>query len=289
MSYDDKIARAKTLLEEFNSQIDESDKLDIEKFLKKLKQAGGVNEAMLVECTWEELQKCGLPSLVARKVATIFREPIVREEEKPGFVSDKKAAKMAPRYLIQVYDPKEKGSAVHKRLAELSGGKPFLVFNSNGTVNVDVSEKLLQEIRSGFPERNEYVLDNKPVKVQTVGIDPQKKIVDENPLYAGRPLRPDGTCDQMNRSWDGVPLVIRQLFYLAITKTGEIKMNHDKAHELLDLALTPDSEKKIRSRYKKASILLDELTEAGTAPTLKMTLNAEESKMNNPFGNHRTY
>ena len=64
--------------------------------------------------------------------------------------------------------------------------------------------------------------------------DKKKEMVDENPIYAGRPLRPDGTCDQLNRSWEGVPLAIRQIIHIAINDTRELMVSHTAAHDLLD-------------------------------------------------------
>jgi hypothetical protein len=291
MSYEDKLTRARAIIDEFNAQSDKDGQINPDKFEKSLKAAGGVNEQLLQECTWEELQKCGLPVLLARKVASIFREAQSAHDATNAYISEKKAQKMAPRYLIEAYDPKEKNSAVHKRLAELSRGKKFLVFKTDGKVDAVVSEKLLREVQDGFPERETYTdTEGQPLPVRAVGVDPKKTMVDENPLYAGRPLRPDGTCDQINRSWTGVPQAIRQTLYLAVTKTGEVKLTHDKAHDLLDLALQND-EKKIKTRFPKAVVLLKELTDSGTAPTLKIALNNEDvtARSNNPFGQHRTY
>ncbi len=293
MSYQDRVDRAIKLIDEFNSQIpDKSDQIDSSEFIKKLKKAGGVSEPMLQECTWEELQKCGLPVLLARKVAAIFREKVTGAGEDPTYISEKKAAKLAARALIEMYIPKDKGSIVHKRLSELSQGKKFLVINpTDGVVDVTASEKLLNEIRDGYAERDTFELGGRPVKVVAVGVEPMKKLVDENPLYPGRVLRPDGTCDQMNRSWEGVPTIVRQLFYIAVTQTGEVRvMNLDKANDLLDMALAADAEQKIRNRYKKASIALDEAVANGSAPKLKISLN-EESKPQNPFaiGSNKTY
>lgn len=281
MSYENRIDRAKTLIQEFNSQVSSENIIDIDAFLKKLKNAGGVSESMLQECTWEELQKAGLPVLLARKVAAIFRE----KDQNLGntFVSERMVERMSYHQLIEKYDPKDKDSHVYKKLLSLSGGKRFIVVDSSGKINVESTRILLTEIRDGFPERDVFEVDGKQYEVVAVGTNISNTLVDENPLYPGRFLRPDGTCDQMNRSWSGVPLIVRQVLYLAV-KNGELKVNIDKSHDTLDLALSVDAEKKVRTRYKKASIEIDKLIAINTAPTLKIRLTSKSNNIvQNPF------
>jgi hypothetical protein len=99
---------------------------------------------------------------------------------------------------------------------------------------------------------------------------------DENPLYRGRPLRPDGTCDQTNRSWEGVPLEVRQFIAFAaeyhdgIDVTG--KGGLDRAHQAMDMALALDALEKLRKRYPEIAIDFDEDKKLGKLPTLQIPL-----------------
>jgi hypothetical protein len=44
-----------------------------ERFVEKLVKLGGVSDELIRQCSWEELENCGLPRLLARDVAKIFR------------------------------------------------------------------------------------------------------------------------------------------------------------------------------------------------------------------------
>jgi hypothetical protein len=287
MSHADKLSAALALIDEHNAQIEsKEDQIDGAEFEKKLKKLGGTTEANLKECTWEDLENCGLPRILARKVAALFRTEVKTQLGEGDFISEKRAARMAPLYLIQQYKVGESDTPVAKRLIELSKGKAFLVLQG-GSINVEESHKLLQEIIKGYEEREIVVIDDRPFKPVRIG-DKKKEMVDENPIYRGRALRPDGSCDQLNRSWDGVSAVVRQVIYVAINDTREIVVSHTVAHDLLDKALASDSEKTFRQRYPKASTRLDELVEEGKAPTLKIALGSA-TRSNDPFYAHKKY
>jgi hypothetical protein len=278
MSYDDKINSATALIEEHNSKLEDiNDAVDVKEFKKKLKKLGGTSEEALKDATFEDIEVAGVPRILARKIATIFR---LSEKQQTNFVSDKKAQQMHPLYLLQAYSANDPNSPVAKRLKELSRGQKFIVF-SPGTSNVvvDASVKLLEEIMKGYPERTEYELDGKFVRTYPVG-EGILTFADENPLYPNRPLRPDGTCDQTNRSWNGVPLYVRQLIYLAVGKNG---VTFDKAHNILDIVTGPDAEKKLIARYPKVAVELDEALASSTQPLLRIKLDNSSKKSNNPF------
>jgi hypothetical protein len=290
MSYQQKLTEARALLEQHNSQINSATKLDVEKFFQNLANSGGTNDATLAQCTWEDLQEFGLPRLLAKQVASIFR---VKEEkvEKPVLKKSKVEA-MTVGELISCYDPRTPVSLVTTRLSELMDDKRFIVFNNDGSVNASVSTKLAQEVLDGYPERELYSVDDVPTKTYKIGERPDQSF-DENPLYPGRVLRPDGDCDQTNRSWSGVPLEVRQTLYLSVTKTGELKINSiNDAHNVLDLVVgKEDAEavKTVRRRFAKATALLKELQQQNKAPSLKIFKKVGDSKKNDPFGVHRSY
>lgn len=83
-------------------------------------------------------------------------------------------------------------------------------------------------------------------------------------------------CDKTERSWEGIPLPVRQMLYLAVTKTKEVKIGQvDDAHNILDkLAAAQndeDKEKWVKSRYPKTSLLYEELKARNELPSLKMS------------------
>jgi hypothetical protein len=166
-------------------------------------------------------------------------------------------------------------------------GQPCIAFDANGNVLVEASAKEVKALRDGFDPRDSVNVDGIPVKLFRVGERP-RDLLDENPLYRGRPLR-DGECDQTNRSWDGVSEVVRQLLWIAVNDTFEVTIDQLKtAHDMIDMAMTPDAEKRIRNRFKKTSLRHDELKAEGKLPTLKIARGGS-SRKNNPFGSNRTY
>lgn len=292
MSYQQKLDEARALLDQHNSQVpDEKGRINAEEFINKLKAAGGTNDAALSQCAWEDLQEFGLPRLLARQVATIFRKAD-KSEEKPVFKKSKVEA-MSVNELVAAYDPRDKTSLVTSRLSQLLSNKRFVVFNDDGTVNVAVTTKLARECLDDFPERELYIVEGgTPSKTYRVGERPDVAF-DENPLYPGRVLRPDGDCDQTNRSWAGVPLDAKQVIYLAVRQTKELHtLTINDAHNIMDLVVgkpAGDAYSNVARRFAKAAALLKELNVQGRAPTMKVFKKVEDTKPNNPFGTHRQY
>ena len=280
MSYLAKLAEIKGLVEAHNKEVGDS-QIDYEAFLHKLKKIiGATSESLLAEVSWEDLQECGLPKLLARQAATILREqakPQLLMEGGQSNLSQKKVDRMSYQELLTAYQPTD-ANAVSRKLKELSGGQPFIVFTGS-VVNVEESTKLLIELRRGFPARDFMVLHDKAVQIYAVG-DSIGEMVEENPLYPGRALRPDGTCDQIGRSWEGVPTHIRQLLRVALVDTKELHqgvMTVQSANDILDAALRPDSIVYFTRRFPQASIRIEELAKLGKVPLLKVSLKTATS------------
>ena len=97
--YSDKLWAAALSIDTYNHQIEAEGigkPVDAGKFVSKLQLYGGLADELLRQCTWEDLENCGLPRLLARKVSKIFRSEevtrpdksdITRISEKYGFKS----------------------------------------------------------------------------------------------------------------------------------------------------------------------------------------------------------
>lgn len=284
MSYDQKITQVREIVESHNQNVDESDKINFEDFMTKLRKMGGTYDAALSAISWEDLEKCGLPRIMSRQVSGIFRKANGGDGKPSVYVSEKKAQAMSIKELFERYDSRDIENAVGKRLKGLAKKQPCVVFKGDESVNVDESTKCLQAIRDNYPPVTSVIVDGKPHNVYKIGerID---NYAEENPLYDGRPLRPGGVCDQTNRSWEGVPLNVRQLLYLAIMETEELSIESlDNAHNALDLAVAKDAETIIRQRYNDASLMFDEKEKEGELPNLRIKLGAKGGKKSNdPF------
>ena len=253
--------------------------MDIEQFKSQLVKLGGIDDAVLKLCTAADLQSVGLPVLVARQVEAVFKGDSTSSD---GYVSDKSAARMRWEELLARYNPEE-DNAISKKLKEVSSGQPFIVY-VDGNVDVEASTTLLKELKKGFPPRKVYVKDGKPCHICKVG-EVLNQLLDENPLYPGRALRPDGTCDQTNRSWAGTTLKVRQLIYLAVAR-GELKVTLDKAHDVLDIVVgstdDPVVQKILARRYPQSVLDYETAAMSGKLPSLKLS-QTKLAKAGDPF------
>jgi hypothetical protein len=288
MSYDSKIDAARQVLDCYNDSLNSEEnefKVDFDSFLKNLRKKGGTTEAALKSCSsYESLEACGAPEAQAREIANIFRGKRTSTEDSTSYIGSSKAKRMTPNQLVDTYDPKEPESSVAKRLKEMASNKPFVVFTQDGRVNTDATKLLLQELRDGFEPREFYGSGLEVSRVYGIGDRPDR-LADQNPLFTGEVLRPDGTCSQTNRSWSNVSTKVRKLIYVARTKTNEIQINSvQDAHAILDLVVADNAEEKIAQRCQEAVAVLAELEQLGEAPTLRVPLNgAGASRLSDPF------
>lgn len=289
MSYNDRIDAALAAINQHNEAVGGKDKqgfLDPDAFIQCVKASGGTSEERLSALSHEDLLACmpaspnGVkPRVLAKEIANIFRSNNAPKDDKRP-VSGKKAEKMTPRELVEAFDPEDSSNPVGVRLLAISKGEKFIVYSDGRIVDVDSTFKILTEIKGGYTGRDDVDVNGVIKKVYRIGELPEN-YADENPLYRDRPLRPDGTCDQTGRSWEGVDLAVRQLIRVAMD-TGELKITHELAHDILDAVLEADALKKLRSRYRKAAVEFDTLAKTGDLPSLKIPLDGG-SEGKNPF------
>lgn len=295
--FQEKLDKARALLTAHNTSA--SSKLNIDEIFKRLEALGGTTDEALRACSYEDLQEIGIPKLLARQVATIFRQggESPKEEGKKKALKPHHVEAMTVAELLEHYDPTESDNLVGQRLTKITKNLPCIVFNKDGSVNVQVSRSLVQEIKDGLEPRETYLLDNVPQKLHRIGERPGS-FLDENPLYKGRPLRgSDEVCDQTNRSWQGVSLVVRQVLHLAVYATKEQRISSiSDAHDVLDRVMgksAEEAEKYVRGRYAKASLEWDKLSQLNQLPSLKLVRGGGSSgQRNDPFygeGRHKTF
>lgn len=278
MSYDDKMGQIRALIEQFNAALDEADRLAVDEILKKIKKAGAVNEETLQSATWEDFEKAGLPRILARRVAELAR---VTQPGEAKFVTSKRAERMTLNELVEAYNPDEAiEGPVTTRLKSYSSGKRCLVLNDDNTVDVETTVALLTEVSRGYAEREVYETKAGKLRVPLRFGDKTDAIADENPVFRGEALRPDGTCQRTNLSWAEVPLEVRQLVYLvAIDPSLSPIASPDIAMKLHDYA----TEGKLQKRYQSIAAKLAELEKLGKAPALKVSMRPVAAGKNDPF------
>lgn len=285
--YDAKMQRAESLVAEFNKSLPNL-AIPEGELTNHLKNQGAINEAALAFVTEDDLKAIpSIPAILARQIVASFKEK-TSTEEKPNHVSAKQADRMRFEQLLGNYNP-DNQDAVSRKLGDLSKGQPFIVFLPEGGVDVVTSTNLLKEIRAGFNARPNGTIEVKGTyhKIYKIGENPDVEF-EENPIYPGRPLRPDGTCDQLNRSWGGVEKKVRQFLWIGVHETREIPITIDKAHDLLDKILQGDSRDRLlnlQRRFQKTALRFQELSEDSRLPSLKIKGGkaAEPNLHNDPF------
>jgi len=288
MSYDKKIAQAKEVIETHNSNVSEDKQIKFDDFLAKLQELGGTSDDALKAVSWEDLKECGLPQIMARRMSHVFRTDENGDSGKSGWISEKKAHQLSVPELLERYDPRDDGNHVAKRLKSMSKGQKCIVFNSDGSVNVKASRKLLDDIRDGLPELSISVVEGDPCPVYAVGERPDQ-FWNENPLYPGRPLRSGDVCDQTNRSWEGVPLKVRQLIRLGL-ENDEFRVDTvADANDVLDRVMSSSEFSTWASRCPRSAVEFKELEQTQSLPTLRIKVGQGAGKSNDPFGNNTTY
>ena len=298
MSIQDKFDAVRVLLEEHNRTLGTvEDKanppvgfIDADKLINFLKIAGATTEDRLKGLSYEEIAEF-LPTYEGRKSTIIAKEigKIFRGKEESSSLSASserrpikpaKAEKMTVRELVENFDPENSENAVGKHLAAIAKGQPFIVYVTGRLVDVTATLKLLEEVKQGYPGRDNFKVDETIKRVYRIGELPDN-YADENPIYTGRPLRPDGTCDQTNRSWMGVSLGVRQLVKLVVHSLINVSIND--AHTIMDMAMGEDALNKLKNRYRAAAIKFDELAATGNLPTLKIALGVPLKGAARPF------
>lgn len=288
---------ALAVVEEHNSVVGQGNPgfIDSENLVRNLKSAGGTSVDRLKAMSYEDILLCmpcivgGMkPTAIAKEVAKIFRgKESTATESRP--VSAKKADKMTLRELIEAYDPEDADNAVGKRLNEIAKGEKVIVFVTGRTIDIETTFKLIQEIKQGYKGRDNIDVNGEVKETYLIGALPDN-YVDENPLYRGRPLRPDGTCDQTNRSWDGVEERVRKLIRVAMDCGALKDISFERAHDILDMAMDPDAFNKFSKRYPAAALEYKKLScsvGGNHLPSLKLILKKEKGAggSNRPFDN----
>ena len=165
--------------------------------------------------------------------------------------------------LLRAYD--ETSTEIWKILRERSHGRPFVVFNSDGTVNVQVSLKLLK-IAKKQPTTDRHMIDGKAVRVSRAG-EFLAKLVDESPFFPGMALV-DGYCAKSNTQWDGVSFEARVIVRLHAQKIENKALSQREMRDICKIAA--QGVDAIRKDLPDAALMYDELKEQDTLPKLKI-------------------
>lgn len=235
-------------------------------------QLGATTEAALEHITAADITDPILPPLVVRRVVQALGGSGCSDGETKQIIvmdSDPVALRLKVPELVAQYDPTEPDNAYAARLKEISGGKKFLVFNEDGTVDVKSSTINLESLRRKYPERNSVVVNGVVHQLYAVGSRPAQ-YADEHPLFPGYLLYQDGFSVQ-NVEWGTLPLNIKQLLFLAVRDSKEIYMTKKTERDVFNAVVGKDFDE-IGQYYGGAMLRYRELEGGNQLPSLKVVL-----------------
>lgn len=287
MTYEEKLSAATELIKQHNQNTEA--KVDPDEFINKLKAMGGTTDAGLRVCSYEDLAKCGPPTILARLIANTFRSGGYSDT---AVATKRQIETMSIEDLLAAYDPQEPDSRVAKRLKTMTADKKCIVFQGSN-VYIEPSARLVRELCDGLPEIALLSWGGDVFKTHRIGERPARTF-DENPLYPGQPLR-GGVCGITGLDWTGIPISSRRIIYLAVTKTGELQVTPGTAEDVQRWArsnVTPESQRagttlpasgfepadlgtlELRRRLRRAAVLYDDLAAIDSLPSLKINPSA---------------
>lgn len=288
--YDSAIAAVReVLVEHFGSLSSDAEEAGrkTDAVIASLRAHGGTSLAALREARWEDLAEAGIPRLLTRRVAKLFRDGESGEEPESGVglaqiaAALKSARDRETPELIDAYNPDDPTNPVAQALRERFGDRAFLVFDVSNVFDRAATKELAKSVAQGHPIDEVYVYPGgAEVKIYPVGGRPDL-ILDLSPVFQ-RPM-PAGTCPDDRCAWGSVPLEVRQLVRLII-EAGIMHMNRGTSLNLFRMA-TETGFAGLSESFPDAARLFREREALGTLPVLRARVGAEnERKHKNPFG-----
>lgn len=248
------------------------------------------------------------PVATLRKAFKSLREGKAADKEQTGSGSDPrleqlKALGLKVRLedadtatLLPLYDPtKSINDPITRVLKTRFGEQPVIAFHEDGKVALEESGRYIADIEQGYHSADAIQVDGKLAKLWPIGSKPNT-MVDEDPLFPGKPLR-NGYSTVNNRNWSDVVPAARQLCRI-IVERGEIDVHNKEAVlrllERADGSGHADTEDPVGippaliKAYPEAELEYRERKAKDELPKLKVELGSL-AKPNNPFGLPRKY
>jgi len=157
--------------------------------------------------------------------------------------------------LLEKYDRDE--VEIAKILSTRTRGRPCVVFEENGNVNVDVSLKLVKIARRQ-PTAETHSVGDKEVWVFAAGKFPSKP-VDASPFYPNLPLV-DGYCSKSSTDWNGVSKKLQVLVYIQVHRVETTKLSMSEMKRMCDYAKEESPE---RGAFSRAKLIYEDLEKKG--------------------------
>lgn len=167
--------------------------------------------------------------------------------------------------LLERYDEQHPEAA--ERLSRLTHGRPCVILNADGSVNVHESAKMAK-VAMKQPTSDRHIVNGKVVRVWRAGTEFPVKPLDESPFYRNVALV-NGVCSRSGTDWNGVEQDARVLVRIYVHDVETANLS-----KMLMKQLNQDAKQGIdfmREKYSEAAMRFDELKELGQLPTLKIS------------------
>ncbi len=186
----------------------------------------------------------------------------VFSEMKDLIASQRPLQSLTDGELLDRYD--DTSTEVWKLLRERTHGRYCIVYNKDGSVNKEVSLKLVRSARKQVTP-DKWEVGGQLVKVRRSGDFPAIPL-EESPFSPGKILL-EGYCAESNTNWDGICHEIRVLSRLTSEIEGPLNKRamreiHQDARKL--------TVSEFRHEYSEAALLYDEKEMQGTLPDLRV-------------------
>jgi hypothetical protein len=298
MSYQARLDKAKEIVDTHNLVVGAELAVDFAKFENQLKINGGTSEEALKGCKYEQLQRFGLPELLAQQVANVFRASAEAETAKPKVVVSGKQVKHATvRQLVEwlAENPDDQSTGYFKRLKEIVGDRACVVFHG-GQIVVDKTTEFVNLIKQGYPKlpTTVDVGGSEVAAVYQLGKLPTVA-VEEDPLRPGQPLLPNGLSADSSLDWGSAPKRFRQFVYLGVVESREIDGSDPVLEtKLFELSKSPDGFKELQRMFTRTNELFAHRSSLGNLPLLLISrggvgVASSNKAFSNNAGKNRTY
>lgn len=162
----------------------------------------------------------------------------------------------------------EGATEVEEILSKRTRGRPCVIFDSSGNVDVAASLPLVKIARKQ-PTKEQHRVGRKFVRVYRVGTYPDC-MLDESPFHKGNVLV-DGYCSETETDWNGISQEARVLAHIQLFHCEKARPTNRELKQICKDA--KEGSEHFRKEYGKADMLYDEMNGRNELPKLKISTN----------------
>jgi hypothetical protein len=189
--------------------------------------------------------------------------------------------------LLERYDA-DSTQEVWDELKNRGKGQPCIAFNPDGTLAIDLTVSIIQDIRKGSEYGNTYMDGVKAWRLYPVGVFPDEMSL-VCPLTSK--ILVNGYCSELKISWSGVSE--EALVFVRVVKNENPREDFGRVAAKSLVQTAKKGLEALRTEYPEEALRYDELKGIGQLPSLRVSRNsmvagrAVERRGSDPFGQPR--